>query len=67
MPGCRSVLVVVGLMHRVAMLSVSIVDMIEVVDGLMAARGLVHVHVRTVRQVLLARRFIAVGQFIDMV
>jgi hypothetical protein len=54
-------------MHRVAMLSVSIVDVIEVVDGLMAASGLVHVHVRAVRQVLLARRFIAVGQLIGMV
>ena len=60
-------LVVVGLVHRVSVLAVQIVDMVLVIDDLMTAVGLVDMHVCAVRQVQLARGLVATGQLVDVV
>jgi len=61
------VLVVVGLVDRVPVLSVQIIDVVDMSHGVMTTFGLVDVHVSAVSEVLLAQRFITVGQVFDMV
>jgi len=61
------VFVVVGLVFGVSVLPVEVVQVIEVRDGFMAAVRPVHVHMRGMRQMLVACRFITVGQCVHVI